>query len=240
MRKLILLLAFAIFVSISGQGQVVKIQYFTKSFISEAENEGYITNSKPLLLQPYYSGGQGKEIIMGWNAEGFAMRGFISFDFSTIQPKAGEVLVIDKATLRVFEANTNMHPFNGDGVRTVQCFLVDYKDLDINDYDLQPIDSCGTIAVTGYSVLTEHPLVVTSKMGGLLNRNSAASKIQFRLQFSPDENLSDGSQLKQSMWNIFSGEETQKAAYRPQLAVKYHFVKKDLSAIKKVVPVKVQ
>ncbi|GEM_PF-4220546 len=229
-----------VFVCVLSYSQVVKIQYFTKSFISDPDNEGYITDSKPRFLQPYYSGGQGKEIIMGWNAEGFAMRGFISFDFSTIQPKAGEVLVIDKATLKVFEANTNMHPFNGDGARTVQCYLVDYANLDISDYDLQPIDSCGTIAVTGYSVLTEHPLVVTSKMVALLKRNSATSKIQFRLQFSPDDNLSDGSQLKQSMWNVFSGEEIQKAAYRPQLQVKYHFVKKELSVIKKAAPVKVQ
>ena len=240
MKKSILHFVLIIILFVPGYTQIVKIQYFTKSLICETENVGYITNSKPRMLLPYYSGGQGKEIIMGWNAEGFAMRGFISFDFSTIKAKAGEVLVIDKATLKVFEANTNMHPFNGDGVRTVQCYLLDYQNLDITDYDLQPIDSCGTLAMTGYSVLTEHPLVITSKMVSWLGKNSATSKIQFRLQFFPDENLPEGSQLKQSMWNIFSGEETQKAAYRPQLQVKYHFVKKDLSGIKKVVPAKVQ
>jgi hypothetical protein len=240
MKKTILLFALTIILFGSGYTQVTKFHYYTKTFISDPVNEGYITNSTPRMLLPYYSGGQGKEIIMGWNAEGFAMRGFISFDFSTIKPKAGEVLVIDKATLKVFEANTNMHPFNGDGVRTVQCYLIDYQDLDINDYDLQPLDSCGTIAMTGYSVLTEHPLVVTAKMVSMMAKNSAASTIQFRLQFFPDENLLEGSQLKQSMWNIFSGAETQKAAYRPQLQVKYHFIKKGLSVIKKVAPVKVQ
>jgi hypothetical protein len=233
MKKSILLVALAVMFIVPAWGQVSKTQYFTKSLISETDNEGIITNSKPRVFTPYYAGGQGKEITIGWNAQGKAMRGFLSFDISGIKPKSGDVLVIDRAMLKVYEANTNMHPFNGDGVRTVECNLVDYQDLDINDFDLQAIDNCGTIAVTGYSVLTEHPLVVTSKVSALLLAKPSASKIQFRLQFTSDDNLADGSPLKQSMWNIFAGEEISKAAYRPVIQIKYHYNKIVKSSIVK-------
>jgi hypothetical protein len=225
MKNSILFLAFTVMFIVPTWGQVNKTQYFTKSFISEVDNEGIITNSTPKVFTPYYAGGQGKEITIGWNAQGQAMRGFLSFDFSGIKPKPGDVLVIDRVLLKVYEANTNMHPFNGDGVRTVECYLVDYQALDISDFDLQAVDNCGTIAVTGYSVLTEHPLVVTSKVSALLLAKPSASKIQFRLQFTSDDNLADGSPLKQSMWNIFAGEEISKAGYRPVLQIKYHYNK---------------
>lgn len=226
MKKSISFFVLVMLFLLSVKGQVVKIQYFTKSFVSDVDNEGYITNSTPKVLFPYYSGGQGKEIPMGWDAQGFAMRGFVSFNFSGIKAKSGEVLVIDKVVLKVFEANTNMHPFNGDGVRTVQCNLVDYQTLDIEDFNAPVLDNCGTIAINGYSVLTEHPLVVTPKVVALMNTNPATSQFQFRLQFSPDDNLPEGSQLKQSMWNIFAGAESGKAAYRPVLTIKYHYLKK--------------
>lgn len=225
MKKSILSLALAMLFFIPCWGQVSKTQFFTKSFISEVDNEGIITNSTPKVFTPYYAGGQGKEITIGWNAQGNAMRGFLSFDFSVIKPKTGDVLVIDRAMLKVYEANTNMHPFDGDGIRTVECYLVNYQDLDISDFDLQAIDNCGTIAVTGYNVLTEHPLVITSKVSALLLANPATTKFQFRLQFTSDDNLAEGSQLKQSMWNIFAGEESGKAAYRPVLQIKYHYNK---------------
>jgi len=225
MKKSIVFFAISFMLVVCGFMPDIKPQTFTKSFISEPDNEGYIVNSKPKTFFPYYGGGQGKEIQIGWDGQGFAMRGFISFDFSGIKPKPGEVLVIDRALLRVYEANTNMHPFNGDGTRTVQCYLVDYQNIDAEDFDVRPIDNCGTIAVNGYSVLTEHPLVVTSKVTALIAAHPATTKFQFRLQFTDDENLSSGSQLKQSMWNIFSGEESGKAAYRPALVLKYHYLK---------------
>lgn len=225
MKKSILFIALALLFIVPAWGQVNKTQFFTKSFIPEVDNEGIITNSTPKVFTPYYAGGQGKEITIGWNAQGHAMRGFLSFDVAGIKPKAGDILVIDRVLLKVYEANTNMHPFDGDGVRTVECNLVDYQDLDITDFDLPAIDNCGTIAVTGYSVLTEHPLVVTSKVSALLQAKPATTKIQFRLQFTSDDNLADGSQLKQSMWNIFAGEELPKAAFRPVLQIKYHFNK---------------
>jgi hypothetical protein len=223
--KSVLFLAFILLVTISGFAIDPKIQVLTKSFISDADNEGYITNSNPKVLFPYYSGGQGKEITIGWDAQGFAMRGFISFNVSGLKSKNGEQLVIDKATLKIFEANTNMHPFNGDGQRSVQCYLVDYQDLDPNDFNIQPIDNCGTIAINGYSVLTEHPLVVSQKLTALMQTNPSTTKFQFRLQFTNDDNLSEGSQLKQSMWNIFAGSEDRKMAYRPLLVIKYHYRK---------------
>jgi len=226
------ILALGLFLLIIGSNYAadIKDRILTKTFVSDADNEGYIVNSNQKTLFPYYTGGQGKEITIGWNEQGFAMRGFISFNFSGISAKAGETLVIDKALLRVFEANTNMHPFNGDGQRSVQCYLVDYEDLDPGDFDLQPIDNCGTIAITGYSVLTEHPLVVTQKVNALFKAKPATTKFQFRLQFTSDDNLSGGSQLKQSMWNIFAGSEDHKTDYRPFLVLKYHYHKNSISS----------
>lgn len=233
MKNSVVFYAFTLLILVSGFMPDPKPQTFTKTMISEPDNEGYIVNSKPKIFFPYYGGGQGKEIPIGWDGQGFAMRGFISFDFSGIRPKPGEILVIDRALLKVYEANTNMHPFNGDGARTVQCYLVDYQNIDAEDFDAQPIDNCGTIAVNGYSVLTEHPLVVTAKLSAYYAAHPSISKFQFRLQFSGDDNLSEGSQLKQSMWNIFSGEESGKAAYRPALVLKYHYLKPSVAGRKK-------
>lgn len=198
----------------------------TKTIISSGSSDGIIHNSSPRTLQDYYNGGQGKEITIGWDANGKAMRGFISFDISAIAPASDQILIIDKAIVKVFEANTNLNPFSGDGARTVECYLVDYGSLDINDYDSQYIDHCGTITSTGYDVLEEHDLDVTNNVGDLLTAYPATSYFQFRLQFSSDSNVIDGSTLDQAMWNIFSGDETSFSDYRPAMELLYHYGKK--------------
>lgn len=230
MKRPILLISLSLFIAVQGckkdDESEIKIQTQTKTFISEGANDGIILNSTPKLVKDYYSGGQGKEITIGWDANGFAMRGFISFDVLSISPSTDKVLVIEDAVLKVYEANTNLNPFSGDGFRTVDCFLVDYKTLDINDYDDQYLGKCGVIASSGYSVLTEHPLNVTTQVASLIKSYPSTNKFQFRLQISSDGNVSNDSSLKQAMWNIFSGDETQLADYRPVLVIKYHYVKK--------------
>lgn len=75
----------------------------------------------------------------------------------------------------------------------------------------------------GYNVLKEYPLKVTSFLNSFHQANPSVTKFQFRLQFLPDGNVTPPSPLTSSMWNIFAGDETQKAAYRPTLSVKYHY-----------------
>jgi hypothetical protein len=199
----------------------------TKTFISSGANDGFIENLTNRVVHDFYSGPQGKSINIGWNSDGYCMRGFLSFDVSDIMPTADKELIIDKVLLQVYEANTNMHPFDGVGKRGVNCFLVNYGALDKNDYDLNAFANCGTITSWGYNVLKEYPLIVTSTVNDFIKAHPTENKIQFRLQFVPDGNVQKPSPLTSSMWNIFSGDETQKPDYRPKLTITYHHQKKN-------------
>ena len=194
-----------------------------ETFISSGDNDGYIENLSSPVVQNYFAGSQGKSLCVGWNSNGYCMRSFLSFDISTIMPSSDKELIINEALLQVYEANTNMHPFDGAGVRVVNCYLLNYGTLDISDYGLEPFSDCGAISTWGYNVLKEYPLNVTSAINNFLVTNPIESKLQFRLQFLPDGNVQNTSPLAGSMWNIFSGEETQKSDYRPKLTIKYHY-----------------
>jgi hypothetical protein len=205
----------------------------TATLVSVAQMDGYIENSSPRIIHNYASGSQGKEIRIGWNYDGSATRGFLNFDITSILPGDDAELVIEKAELFVYESNTNLHPFDGDGGnRTVEVYLVDYgSTLDVNDYNTAEIASCGTIASWGYNVLNEHNLLVTSELRNIIDADPALSRIQFRLQFTGDNNVlnTNTSDLDGSMWNIFSGDEDDydegTTDFRPQLVISYHHEK---------------
>ena len=194
-----------------------------KDFISLAGDDGYIENLPTRVVHSYDTGPQGKRLNIGWTGGGFTMRSFISFDVSDVFPKANKELVIEEAVLSVYENNTNNNPFNGLGVRVVNCYLLDYGDLDKSDYDLKPFADCGTITTAGHNVLKEYPLTITSFLKNYHQANPTNTKFQFRLQFVPDENVNPPSPLTSAMWNVFSGDETQKTDYRPKLMIKYHY-----------------
>ena len=197
-----------------------------KTFVSVGADDGIIVNSPTRVVKDYFAGSQGYSITMGWNTNGSAMRGFLSFDVSSIVPSSDKTLVIDEARLRTYESNTNLNPFNAKGIRVVNCYLVDYGTLYKNDYDLEPIADCGVMAQAGNNVLEEHALNVTQPLNGFVNDYPAEKHFQFRLQFIPDENVAPLSTLSSAMWNIFSGDETSKVDYRPTLEIKYHYKKK--------------
>jgi len=194
-----------------------------RDFISLANDDGYIENLSNRVVHSYYTGPQGRALNVGWNGTGHAMRGFISFDLSDIMPPASRELVIDEALLKMYEANTNMHPFDGAGMRAVNCYLLEYGSLDKSDYDLAPFADCGTITSWGYNVLKEYPLKITSFMNSFHQANPTTTKFQFRLQFVPDGNVTPPSPLTSAMWSFFAGDETAKTDYRPTLTIKYHY-----------------
>ena len=199
----------------------------TKTFVSVGANDGIIVNSPTRIVKDYYPGVQGYSITIGWDGNGSAMRGFLSFDVSSIIPSSDKTLVIDEALLRTYESNTNMNPFNASGIRTVNCYLLNYGTLDISDYDRAPIADCGVMAHDGHNVLKEHALNVTQPLNGFVNDYPAEKHFQFRLQFIPDENVKPLTALSSAMWNIFSGDETgSKVKYCPTLEIKYHYKKK--------------
>ncbi len=219
---MVVFLSVIFFFPASGANGSTELKY--KVFFSEASNDGIIINSLPKTISDYYAGGQGKEITMGWNASGYAMRGFISFNATAISPSNGSILIIDSAVLTVYESNTNLRPFAGDDInRSVECYLLNYEKLDTALYNIAPVTKCGTIATTGYSVLTEHSLNVTSDINKQISANTSVYKFIFRLQFTNDDNVNSTNPLSQAMWNVFSGDETRLADYRPKLIVKYHY-----------------
>jgi len=200
----------------------------SKTVFLNPDFDGTVINSSPREVVGYFDGSQGPDIRMGWNAKGEGMRSFISFDLNPILPVSGEELLIKRAILKVYEANTNLHPFNGDGKnRTVQVSIVECNTLDGTDFDLSPLASCGTIASWGYNVLEEHALNVTTALSDYYNSDQDnIQQAQFRLQFTNDENLTDPSHsdLSASMWNIFAEEKNNE--YIPVLEIDYQITKK--------------
>lgn len=200
----------------------------SKIFTSEASIDGYITNSSTKGISDFYLSGAGyKEICIGWDANGYSMRGFLSFDISSILPASGNKLVIDKAALTVYEANTNLNPFSDN--KLILCYLVDYgTSLDANDYDASTISNIGTIASAGKGVLSGCTINVTNQLNSYNSSNSLFTRYQFRLQSNSLSNVSNTSSSAQAMWNIFSGNQGLMGGsdFRPTLEVEYHFEKK--------------
>jgi hypothetical protein len=219
------LLLLGIIVTMSGQSRKAAVTK-SKTFRSEGAADGYITNSRSKTVSDYFGGSQGKEILIGWNNNGQTMRGFVSFDVSGILPPEGSKMVIDKAVLSIYQANWNKSPFNKSGERTIECYLMEYKDLDGSDFNAQTIANCGVIAANYGDVLNEFPLNVTASLNNYISNST--NKVQFRLQFTSDDNVGKSGDLAGADWDIFSGDQELMAGndFRPKLTIKYHYQKK--------------
>ncbi len=186
-------------------------------------SDATITNSDPRTIANNFDGSNGKALRIGWDYEGPAMRSFITFDISSILPSTDQELIIESAVLKVYEENTNLLPFDGNNeTRTVDVYLLDYDNLDFNDFDLDPIAACGTIASWGYNVLEEHTLDVTSFVSDYLSTDPGnISQVQFRLQLTDDTSVpqTDNSGYDGNMWSIFAKEDN--SEYVPLLNIEY-------------------
>ena len=85
-------------------------------------------------------------------------------------------------------------------------------------------DNCGVITNTGYNVLKEYTLEVTQPATHFITAFSNVTKLQFRLQFTHNENVDASSTLDQAQWRLYSGEDqgTTYNEYRPVLEITYH------------------
>jgi len=192
------------------------------ALISEKAFDGYIVNSSPRIVYDYRTHTLGKGLNVGWDGNGYAMRAFLSFDISDILPTDNQNLIIENAELKVFELNTNMLPFDGDGNRSISAGLLNYGTLDESDFNMETESDCGVITNWGYNVLKEYPINVTDEIKSHLSSDVNIVRIQFRLQFSNDDNCD----LTNAMFTIFSGEEQESTAYneyRPILEITYHY-----------------
>jgi hypothetical protein len=195
----------------------------TKTMEIPVSSSGTIINSSPREIVDYFQGSQGNELRIGWNNDGYAMRSFLSFSVSQILPSSDKELIINSAILKVYESNTLLFPFVGDGgSRNVLVSLMDYEDLDESDYDAPVFALCGIIAADGYDALKEYSLDITDAVyNHYLAMPSNTDYFRFRLQFNSDNNIPDleNSELDGSMWNIFSKEGD--SEYVPVLEIDY-------------------
>ncbi len=194
----------------------------TVTILSEQDIDGHIINSIPKTVRV-----SDLSLDMGWNG-GSTMRAFLSFDVSNIMPSGSETLVIEKAVLKVYENNTNMLPFSGEGAtRVVEAYLLDYGTLDATDFDCATIANCGVIANWGYNVLEEHALNVSDAVINYAEGNTSITSLQFRFQFTNNANVAVSSTLSSAMWRIYSGEDqgVNFNDYRPVLVISYHWEK---------------
>ena len=226
--KFFFLIIFATTLSFSSCKNDNKEVLGEKTFISDAAIDGLITNSSPKIISDYYTSGAGrKEITIGWDANGYSMRGFISFNVSSILPSNEQKLVIDNAELCVYQSNCNLFPFADN--KTMQCYLIDYGlSLEATDYDATTISNCGVIASASKGVLDEFKLNISSALNSYISSDPLANRYQFRLQSNSTSNVTSTSSQAQAMWNIFAGDQPLMAGndYRPQLTIKFHYLTK--------------
>ena len=192
-----------------------------------AINDGFITNSNPKTITEYYDGLCGRNIQIGWTNSGDAMRGFISFDISQILPSEEEKLNLLNVELNVYECNTNLHPFDGDGgTRGVEVYLLDYRNLHVDDFNANAVANCGIIASWGYNVLEEYALNITEIAKSYYNEDPLKrTRLQFRMQFTNDQNITntDSSDLDGSIWSFFAEEETSYNEISASLNIEYEY-----------------
>ncbi len=195
----------------------------TVTIISSGNLDGHIINSTPRVIKDVEN-----SLDMGWNG-GASMRSFLSFDITSINNNSEYKLVIESATLKVYEKNTNMIPFEGGGIaRVVETFMLDYGTLDAADFDRTTFADCGVLTNWGYNVLKEYTQNVTPAVYNYIGANAFATKLQFRLQFTNNDNVPTTSTLSNAMWRIFAGDDqgTSYNSYRPVLVITYHTEKK--------------
>jgi len=216
-------LKYLLFFAISlGLAACSKESSKTVTILSDQDLDGHIINSTPKAIKS-----SDLYLNMGWTG-GSAMRAFLSFNISGIMPSGSKTLVIEKAVLKVYESNTNMLPFSGESAtRVVETYLLDYGTLDAADYDCATIANCGVIATWGYNVLEEHALNVSDPVINYLEGNTSVANLQFRLQFTNNDNVASTSTLSSAMWRIYSGEDqgTNFNDYRPVIEISYHWEK---------------
>jgi len=196
-----------------------------------ASSGGFIVNAAPREIYDMVLGAGNKvELRTGWNSSGHAMRSFLTFDISTIIPAdQSKKINFDRIILKVYESNTNLHPFTGDGgQRVVNVYFGYFGTLDFTDYNFSQFGLAGIIAASGYNVLKEYSLDVTNIAVQYYELNlDFLTSLEFRLQFSDDDNLANPltSELTGSMWNIFAEEGTLNSnAYDPVLQISYSIV----------------
>lgn len=226
-KTILLLTLFWVFCSFKQDKP--KKETFTKTFT--AIRDGYVVNSNPQSKEEFYVGGnEYKELLIGWNQEGHAIRAFVSFDISSIYPSdTSKEFTLNSVVLTVYEANTNMLPFSGDDRKnSVNVFLVNYGELEAGDFDSSDAQLCGSITSNGYNVLEDYSLNVTNRVKNQIANHDQRDLLQFRLQFTNDKNIKnpDESDLDGSTWNIFASEEEMKS-YVPRLTVRYTISEKD-------------
>jgi hypothetical protein len=195
----------------------------TITLVSDMNSDGYIVNTTPKTIFKADT-----RLKIGWDG-GFASRAFLSFNISDILPPSGKKLIINRAVLKVYEQNTNMLPFRGEEItRVVQTYLLNYSTLDANDFDGVTIADCGVITTSGSNVLKEYPLDVSIPVAGYIRSNTSVSALQFRLQLTHNENVTETSTLSNAMWCIYSGEDQGATFnnYRPVLHITYHWENK--------------
>ncbi|HEX3008118.1 MAG TPA: hypothetical protein VHO90_10930 [Bacteroidales bacterium] len=218
LKYLLFLAVSAIAVSCSKSDDEDEPVSETITFLSNKDLDGHIVNSTPRTVKNAES-----RLDIGWTG-GASTRSFLTYDLVGITPPVQRVLKVEKVVLKVYEKNTNMLPFTGEGIqRVVEVYLLNYGTLDASDFDRATSENCGVITNTGYSVLKEYTLDVTGPVNRYLASGGSISRLQFRLQLTHNENVNTTtSTLGQAMWSLFSGEDQADLNdYRPRIDVTY-------------------
>ena len=224
MKTLLLLLISFCFFPAFGQDKIEIIENKTLSI--SADNNFTIINADPEESVPFFDGDEGKELRIGWNKAGHAMRSFVVFNLPDIKTKPAQELTFGRALLIVHESNTVLHPFGENRNRSIQVDMMRFEPIDSLDFNSEAFSKCGAITSWGYNVLKDYALNVNTAFRNFYFADSLKkNKVCFRLRIDADNNVSDinSSPLDGSMWNIFAIENKQ---FAPVLVIKYTITEK--------------
>ena len=167
------------------------------------------------------------EMEIGRNASGYGVRGFLTFDVSTVVPLDDtEAIELVSADLSVYENNVNLDPWDSMGNARLE--IVDAGDtLDVADFDRAAIADAG-LASSASSWLEFHALSVTPAVQQVLDDTDPSALpelqwLQFRVRFEDDTDTNDAT-LTNHHWDLNTAEATEPAASGPELTLVYRTV----------------
>lgn len=176
---------------------------FSKTMIlkSVGKIDGYITSDRAVTTT--------NDIRVGDNGQS-ALRGFVSFDLSTLP----QGVKIGKATMRLYQSKVEGNPFSSHGALKID-YLTYGETLEATDYGQSALSlSFATIPQSTTEGWKE--IDVTAKVKEDLT--NARSLSQFRIHFT---NETVGSEKKENYVSFESAENTNKTGDTPQLVVSY-------------------
>ena len=188
-----------------------------------AEDDFYISEGSKAISYRDKSNVWHKEILVGWDDDGNALRSIIGFDISSLQ-LPNDSLVIYSAKLKVYESNTLNNPF--DNGHKIRAYILNEPVEGKNAFACKAETDCGVLTDYSGGLLYEYTLDITDAVFRYRNKGcSNNGKLYFRLQLD----FEDLYTIPSGIWGIVAREDTFEhngVTFAPKLELEYYYLSK--------------